>query len=216
MGAGRPRTVAGDSLLRARHGGQGSGGLRASAWRERRHPDAAGRRACEVGRAVPAAGMSSADQVDRFRDAARAYFAYAVVYWIGGVYLVWNGVGIAGEATPSKRAVSVAFWAVVGLVPMLVIPYLLRRSRPWFERWILSRRDFARILALVMAWRALEVLRVVLRSGTATVPAPWGGGIPFRAGAAVFFVVTVAALALVARAAWAPAEERARADEVLR
>lgn len=147
--------------------------------------------------------MSSADQVDRFRDAARAYFAYAVVYWIGGVYLVWNGVGIAGEATPSKRAVSVAFWAVVGLVPMLVIPYLLRRSRPWFERWILSRRDFARIVAVFMFVRVLAVARVVFRSDSASVPAPWGGVITYQLGGAVFLVVTIAALALVARAAWA-------------
>jgi hypothetical protein len=152
--------------------------------------------------------MSPSAEVDRFRAAARAYFAYAVVYWIGGVYLVWNGVGIAGEVTPSKRAAYVAFWAVVGLVPTFVIPYLLRRARAWFERWILSRRDFARILVLVMAWRALEVLRVALRPATASVPAPWGGDIPFRTGAAVFFVVTVAALALVARAAWAAPEDR--------
>jgi hypothetical protein len=147
--------------------------------------------------------MSPAGDVDRFRTAARAYFAYAVAYWIGGVYLVGSGVGIPGEVTPAKRAAYVAFWAVVGLVPTFVIPYLLRRPRLWFERWILSRRDFARILALFMAWRAYEVLRVALRSATATVPAPWGGDIPLRAGAAVFFVITAAALVLLARAAWA-------------
>ena len=64
-------------------------------------------------------------------------------------------------------------------------------------------QDFARIITLFMAVRAWEVLRVALRPETATVPAPWGGVITFRAGAAVFFVVTVMALALVARAAWA-------------
>jgi len=151
--------------------------------------------------------MSPAGEGDRFRAAARAYFAYAVVYWIGGVYLVWQGVGIPGPVTPSKRAASLAFWALAGLVPMFVIPYLLRRPRAWFERWILSRRDFARILALFMAWRSIEVLRVALRSATATVPAPWSGEISFRLGAALFFVVTAVALALVARAAWASQEE---------
>jgi hypothetical protein len=35
------------------------------------------------------------------------------------------------------------------------------------------------------------------------VPAPWSGEITFRLGALVFFIVTVAALALIARAAWA-------------
>jgi hypothetical protein len=124
------------------------------------------------------------------------------VYWVGGVYLVLHGVGIPGPVTPSRRAAYVAFWAVAGLVPMLIIPFLLRRRRAWFERWVLGRRDFARILVVFMAWRALEVLRVALRSTTATVSAPWGGDIPFRAGAAVFFVVTAVALALIARAAW--------------
>jgi hypothetical protein len=152
--------------------------------------------------------MSSAEG-DRFRAAARAYFAYAVAYWIGGVYLVWNGVGIPGPVTSTRRLGYVVFWALAGLVPMFAIPYLLRRPRVWFERWILSRRDFARILSLFMAWRAYEVLRVAMRSVSATVPAPWGGEISFRVGAALFFVVTAVALALVARAAWASPTEQA-------
>jgi hypothetical protein len=153
--------------------------------------------------------VSGVSLAERFRTAARAYFAYAVVYWIGGVYLVWHGVGVPGPLTPTKRLSYTAFWAVVGLVPMLLIPFLLRRRRGWFERWILSRRDFARILALFMAWRAVEVLRVAVRSATATLPAPWGGEISFSVGAAVFFVVTAVAAALVARAAWSGAEEAA-------
>jgi hypothetical protein len=139
---------------------------------------------------------------ERFRAAARAYLAYAIVYEIGGVFLVWHGVGVPGTMTPSKRLAYTVFWALVGLVPMLLIPFLLRRRRAWFERWILARRDFARLLALVMAWRAFEVLRVAVRPVTATVPAPWGGEISFRVGAAVFFIVTAIALVLVARAAW--------------
>jgi hypothetical protein len=152
--------------------------------------------------------MSPAGDVDRYRTAARAYFGYAVVYWIGGIYLVFHGVGIAGEVTATKRVAYLAFWGLVGLVPMLLVPYLLRRPRAWFERWILSRRDFARLLALVMAWRAVEVLRVAVRPVTASVPAPWSGEISFRAGAVVFFVVTAVALALVARAAWAAPEDQ--------
>jgi hypothetical protein len=153
--------------------------------------------------------MSPAGDVDRYRTAARAYFGYAVVYWIGGIYLVAHGIGISGEVTATKRAGYMAFWGLVGLVPMLLIPYLLRRPRAWFERWVLSRRDFARLLALVMAWRAVEVLRVAVRPVTASVPAPWSGEIPFRAGAVVFFVVTAVALALVARAAWTAPEDGA-------
>ena len=35
------------------------------------------------------------------------------------------------------------------------------------------------------------------------MPAPWGGEITFRAGAIVFLIVTVAALLVIGRAAWA-------------
>ena len=136
--------------------------------------------------------------MDRFQLAARAYLIYGVIYWIGGVYLAWHGVGVRGG--PMMQAGIV--WIVLGLALVIAIPYLLWRPRAWFERWVLSRRDFARILSLLMAFRAWEVLRVALRAETATVAAPWGGVVSFKLGAAVFFVVTVAALALVARAAW--------------
>jgi hypothetical protein len=134
---------------------------------------------------------------DRFRDAARAYFVYGVVYWVGGVYLALHGVGVRGEMASSGGV-----WIVLGLVFVVAIPYLLRRPRGWFERWVLGRRDFARVLTLLMAVRAWQVLRVALRPETATVATPWGGEITFRAGAAVFFVVTVVALLFVAVAAW--------------
>jgi hypothetical protein len=140
---------------------------------------------------------------DHFRDAARAYFIYGVVYWIGGVYLAWHGVGARGT-----RAAAGIVWIVLGLVLVIGIPYLLRRRREWFERWALSRRDFARIVALLMAIRAFEVLRVAVRPVTAAVPAPWGGDLTFRAGAAVFFVVTVIALGYIVRAAWSAEESR--------
>ena len=93
-------------------------------------------------------------------------------------------------------------WIVLGLVLVIVIPYLLRRPRAWFERWVLSRRDFARILTVLMVVRAWYVLRVALRPETASVAAPWGGEITFRAGAGVFFLVTVVAMLFVAVAAW--------------
>jgi hypothetical protein len=134
---------------------------------------------------------------DRFRDAARAYFVYGVVYWIGGVYLAFHGIGVRGEmAAPGIT------WIVIGLVFVFAVPYLLRHPRAWFDRWALSRRDFARVVALFMALRAWLVLRVAVRPQTATVAAPWGGEISFRTGAAVFFVVTVVALVFVARAGW--------------
>jgi hypothetical protein len=135
---------------------------------------------------------------DRFQVAARAYLAYGVVYWIGGVYLAAHGVGVRGERMMQPGVA----WIVLGLVFVVAIPYLLARRRAWFERWVLSRRDFARILTIFMALRAWHVLKVVLRPETATVSAPWGGEITFRVGAVVFLLVTVIALLLIGRAAW--------------
>ncbi len=140
----------------------------------------------------------------RFRDAARAYLVYGVVYWLGAAYAAFHGIGVRAEGRIDGRGMA---WVILGLVFVILIPYLLRRRRPWFERWILSRRDFARIISLSMAWRAAEVGTRALRPQSAALPAPWGGEISFRLAYIVFFVVTVAALAFVARAAWS--EERA-------
>ncbi len=140
--------------------------------------------------------------MDAFRLAARAYLAYGVLYWIGGVYLAWHGVGVRG----GRMMQAGIAWIVLGLVFVVVIPYLLAGRRAWFERWVLTRRDFARVLSLLMAFRGWEVLKVALRPETAAIAAPWGGVVSFKLGAAVFFVVTVAALAFVARAAWGRAE----------
>jgi hypothetical protein len=131
----------------------------------------------------------------RFKTAARGYLVYGVVYWLGGLWLWIHDVG--------RGSLWSVVWILVGAVLVVLIPFLLRRRRPWFERWILSRRDFARIVAVFMFVRVLAVARVVFRSDSASVPAPWGGVITYQLGGAVFLVVTIAALALVARAAWA-------------
>lgn len=136
---------------------------------------------------------------DRFRTAARAYLAYGIVYWIGGAYLAARGVGVRGGEGIVWSGVA---WVVAGLVLVVLIPYLLHRPRAWFERWILSRRDFARIVALFMAFRAFQVGRIALRPESASVALPWAGAVSFRTGAAVFFVVTLVALVFVARAGW--------------
>jgi hypothetical protein len=136
---------------------------------------------------------------DRFRTAARAYFVYGVLYWVGGVYLAWHGVGVRAGPAVAWRGLA---WILAGLVLVVLVPFLLRRRRAWFERWLLSRRDFARILAVLMAVRAIEVARIALRSGGGAVPAPWSGTISFQVGAALFFTVTVTALIFVVLAAW--------------
>jgi hypothetical protein len=134
---------------------------------------------------------------DPFQRAARAYFLYGAVYWVGGVYLALQGVGVRGSGASAGMA-----WIAVGLVFVVAIPYLLRSRRAWFERWVVSRRDFARVLAAFMAFRALALLRVVVRPDTAAVALPWGGEISFRTGALVFLAVMVVALVFVVRAAW--------------
>ena len=136
--------------------------------------------------------------MDRYRLASRAYLIYGVIYWLGGAYLATQGVGVRGGRVMQAGVV----WIVLGLVFVVLVPYLLARPRAWFERWILTRRDFARILTVFMIVRAWHVARVALRPETASVAAPWGGEVTFRLGATVFLVVTVAALVLIARAAW--------------
>jgi hypothetical protein len=92
------------------------------------------------------------------------------------------------------------WWGLLGLVPLTVIPLLLWWPWSWLGGWV-SRRAFAWLVGLLLALRAWKVGEVLVRGG-GSVAAPWGGEISFRVGALVFFAVTVAALALVARAAW--------------
>ena len=137
----------------------------------------------------------------RYQTAARGYFAYGICYYVGGLYLLWRGVGVMG-AMEGRRGSTLAFWALAGLVPLLGVPYLLSERRRWFERWVFTRRDFARVVALFLAFRAWKVAQVALHDHGAAVPAPWGGTITFQIGAALFLIVTIGALAAVLRAAW--------------
>jgi len=48
-----------------------------------------------------------------------------------------------------------------------------RRERRWFDRWVLARRDFARLLTLLVALRAIEVARIAWAArppGSETLP----------------------------------------------
>jgi hypothetical protein len=136
---------------------------------------------------------------DPYRAAARAYFLYGLVYLAGGLYLISQGVGVMGGSTGGATTHLMLRWGFIGLIPLVVIPWLL--SRPW--SWLgglVSRRTFAWIVALLLALRAYKVGEVARRGG-ASVAAPWGGEISFQAGAFVFLVVTLIALGFVLRAA---------------
>jgi hypothetical protein len=136
---------------------------------------------------------------DPFRAAAFAYLGYGAVYWVGGLYLISQGVGVAGGRTGGATGASMVTWGLLGLIPLLVVPLLLWRPWSWWGGWV-SRRTFAWLVAGLLAVRAVKVGSVVVHGGAA-LPAPWGGEITFQAGAALFFVVTVAALLFMVRAA---------------
>lgn len=136
---------------------------------------------------------------DPYRAAARAYVFYGLVYLVGGLYLISQGVGVMGGATGGATTRLMLRWGFIGMIPLVVIPWLL--SRPW--SWLgglVSRRAFAWIVALLLALRAYKVGEVALRHG-ASVAAPWGGEVSFQIGAFVFLVVTLIALGFVLRAA---------------
>lgn len=142
--------------------------------------------------------MSETDH--RFREAALAYLGYGLVYLAGGLYLISQGVGVAGGRTGGSTGSAMLRWGLVGLVPLILIPLLLWRPWSWLGGWA-SRRTFAWLVTLLLALRASKLVEVALRSETAAVAAPWGGQVTFRAGAIVFLAVTLTALGLVARAA---------------
>jgi hypothetical protein len=131
----------------------------------------------------------------RYRQAAWTYFAYGIVYWLGGLALAQSGLGPRGMERGG------AAWFVVGALFVIVFPWLLVRARAWFDRWVLSRRDFARILALLVALRAIEVARIARMPRAELVPV-LGFAVPMAFGAWVFCALTVVTAIMVARAAW--------------
>jgi hypothetical protein len=132
---------------------------------------------------------------ERFRRAAWTYVVYGVVYWLGGLVLLQAGLGPRGMERGG------AAWLLVGALFIVVFPWLLARERGWFDRWILSRRDFARILALLVVLRAVEVARIALAPRMATVPV-LGLEVPAPVGAWAFFALTLVTAIVLARAGW--------------
>ena len=131
----------------------------------------------------------------RYRQAAWAYVAYGIVYWLGGLALAQSGLGPRGMERGGGA------WFVVGALFVIVFPWLLLRERAWFDRWVLSRRDFARILTLLVAVRAIEVARIA-RAPRAEVVPVLGLAVPMALGAWAFCALTVLTAVMLARAAW--------------
>lgn len=137
----------------------------------------------------------------RYRQAAWTYFGYGVIYWFTAFYLQRRVFEVRG---------ALLFWFGVGALIAVGFPWLLIRPRAWFERWILTRRDFARILAALVAVRAAVVGWIAARGLQGTRMPRLGGGVPTDpAGAWLLALVALVTAVMLARAAWG-AEAAAR------
>lgn len=144
-----------------------------------------------MGRPLPAVGTVSAR---KFRQAAWTYLAYGVVYWVTALYLQLTVLPVRGP---------LLLWFGAGALIAVGVPWILAAPRPWFERWVLTRRDFARILALLVAVRAVFVARLALAGAESMRMPSFGGGVPPNAAAAWLMAAIAAATAvMLARAGW--------------
>jgi len=125
-------------------------------------------------------------QETKFRQAAWAYAVYGASYLGGAIYLAVMGV------TPRALTSGDWIWFALGGMILFLFPWLLWRGYKWF----------ARVLVFLMAYRAWEVLKIALAPASKDVALPGGGSIPMAYGALAFFLLTVGAAAMVARAAW--------------
>jgi hypothetical protein len=132
-----------------------------------------------------------ATREERFKQAAWAYLVYGVIYWLGGLYLATRGVAVG-------RGI---LWFVLGALFIVVFPWLIARGpRASGYLW------FTRILTLLMAWRAFNVGRIMLAPRFPSVPLPGGREVPMSVAAGIFFLITLATAAILARAAWSRRE----------
>jgi hypothetical protein len=92
-------------------------------------------------------------------------------------------------------------WFIVGALVVVAFPWLLIKQRAWFDRWVLSRRDFARVLTLLVVVRAIEVARIARMPRAETISV-LGVDVSMRAGAWAFCLLTVVTAVMLARAGW--------------
>ena len=158
-----------------------------------------------MGRPLPAV-RSVSDRVEaRFRHAAWTYLVYGAIYWVTALYLQLHVFTVRGP---------LLVWFGIGALIALGVPWLLIRRRRWFERWILSRRDFARILTTLVAVRAVAVAWLALTGPGGMRMPSLGGGVPTdAAGAWAMAIVAAVTAVMLAKAGWqcevSPVEGRA-------
>jgi hypothetical protein len=130
----------------------------------------------------------------RFRQAAWTYLGYGVVYWVTALWLQLTVFPVRGP---------LLVWFGAGALIAVGVPWLLWAPRAWFERWVLSRRDFARILAVLVALRAVFVGRLALLGPESMRMPGMGGGVPPNAaGAWLMAAIAAVTAVMLARAAW--------------
>jgi hypothetical protein len=131
---------------------------------------------------------------ERFRRAAVTYLVYGVVYWVVALYLQMRVFAVAP---------SLMIWFVIGAAIAVGVPWILWRRRPWFERWVLCRRDFARLFAALVTVRVVTICWLAWQGPEALRMPRFGGGIPpSRAAALLMALIAAIAAVALARAAW--------------
>src|SRR3972149_9388762 len=91
----------------------------------------------------------------KFRQAALSYLIYGCLYLAGAAYIAASGV--SGRAMTGRSAL---VWFGVGAILVILFPWLISKGYVWFTR----------ILVLLVLFRALGVVRVIIRTALAAVP----------------------------------------------
>jgi len=123
----------------------------------------------------------------KFRQAALSYLIYGCLYLAGAAYIAASGV--SGRAMTGRSAL---VWFGVGAILIILFPWLISKGYVWFTR----------VLVLLVLFRAVGVVRVIVRPTIAAVPLIGGIELPMRLGALFFLLITLGAGYMLARAAW--------------
>lgn len=123
----------------------------------------------------------------KFRQAALSYLIYGCLYLAGAAYIATSGV--SGRAMTAR---STLVWFGVGAILVILFPWLINKGYVWFTR----------LLVLLVLFRAVGIVRVIVRPTIAAVPLIGGIELPMSLGAFFFLLVTLGAGYMLARAAW--------------
>ncbi|MGH7319003.1 MAG: hypothetical protein ACRELA_05170 [Candidatus Rokuibacteriota bacterium] len=124
---------------------------------------------------------------EKFRQAALSYFLYGCAYLAGAAYIAMTG--IAGRVLSGRSGL---LWFGIGAGLIILVPWLISRGYVWFTR----------LVVLLIAFRAIGLVRVMVKPTVPAVPLPGGMEMSMTVGALIFLLVTLATAYMLARAAW--------------